>query len=307
MGYSNWSNERYASYADTTNLRSLSREQTFTSSKMPERFDPRKFDLRESRDSDFNPYSTPIIFGVDITGSMGYLSESIVKNSLPELMENLYANRPVTDPHVMFMGIGDVNATDSAPIQMSQFEADIRIVEQLRELYLEGGGGGNGSESYTMAWYAALHSTVTDAERRGERGFIFTIGDDNPAPEITRANITKVFGNRGKDMPDAGTNTELFAAVSRKFATFHIVAEDGSQVRYSHGAIQERWNQLIGVNTLLLRDHKYLPEVVTAAMMIERGGDIDEVFREVARTSKKTDRTAVNEILQRAFTYLLTA
>ena len=46
--------------------------------------------IREARDSEEHPNSTPIIIGVDVTGSMGYLSEEIIKNSLDKLMKKMY-------------------------------------------------------------------------------------------------------------------------------------------------------------------------------------------------------------------------
>lgn len=282
MGYSTWSQDNYTAYAASTNLRSLSREQTFTSRQLKDSLNPAKFEIRESRDSSFNPQSTPIIFALDVTGSMGYLAENIAKVSLPKLMESIYDKKPVTDPHVMFMGIGDVNASDRAPLQMSQFEADIRIVEQLREMWLEGGGGGNDTESYNLPWYAAYFNTVTDASEKGRRGFLFTIGDEHPPEDISQSNLERVFGSRGRDLPLPANNHEMLDKVNEKYATFHIVVEEGNYVRWANGTVQERWTELMGPNVLFLKDHKYLSELVTATMLIENGGDIMEVCREIS-------------------------
>ena len=65
-------------------------------------------------------------------------------------MTKLYED--ITDVEFMIMGIGDL-AYDNSPIQISQFESDIRIAEQLDKLWFENGGGGNDYESYTAAWY----------------------------------------------------------------------------------------------------------------------------------------------------------
>ena len=126
--------------------------------------------MRESRDNDEHPNSTPIAIGVDVTGSMGYLSEEIVKNSLNELMKKLYASNVIPDPQLMFAAIGDALA-DEAPLQVTQFESDIRIAEQLLELWLEAGGG-DGPEDYSLFWYFLANHTDTDSmKKRNEKGF----------------------------------------------------------------------------------------------------------------------------------------
>ena len=76
------------------------------------------------------------------------------------MVEEILARKPVSDPHILCMGIGDV-LCDQAPLQVTQFEADIRIAEQLEKLWLEKGGGGNSCESYNLPWYfAAMHTAI---------------------------------------------------------------------------------------------------------------------------------------------------
>jgi hypothetical protein len=74
---------------------------------------------------------------------MGIISDNIAKEGMPTLFKEIYDRKPITDPHIMFMGIGDVEAGDRSPLQVSQFEADIRLAEQLEKLHVEHGGGGN--------------------------------------------------------------------------------------------------------------------------------------------------------------------
>ena len=99
-------------------------DQLFQSRTMDERFNPKYIRVREARDSEEHPNSTPIIIGLDTTGSMGYLSEEIAKNSLHETMMKLYSTKPVPDPQLMFSAIGDVS--DQAPLQVTQFESASR-------------------------------------------------------------------------------------------------------------------------------------------------------------------------------------
>jgi hypothetical protein len=283
MGYSRWDDNVYQSYASNTNLRSLSQAETFTSREMSFKLDPKKIFIRESMDSEKNPNSTPIIFGLDVTGSMGFLPEAMVKDALPKLMGSMYENRPVSDPHVMFMGIGDVDAGDRAPLQVSQFEADISLVEQLRDLYIERGGGGNGYESYHLPWYFATHLVNADAiNKRGRKGYIFTMGDEPPPPSgISIHNLKRIFGeDRAGDMKTYGSINGLLNAVKAKFNVFHLIVEQGSYYQSRPSEVKSLWKSLLGKNAILLDKTDNLADVVNAIMLINEGANPEEVIKQ---------------------------
>jgi hypothetical protein len=96
----------------------------------------------------------------------------------------------------MFMAIGDANC-DKAPLQVSQFEADKRIIDQLTQIYLEHSGGGNDFESYNLPWYFAANHTVHDSmEKRGKRGYLFTVGDEETPQDLTRDQINHIIARQ---------------------------------------------------------------------------------------------------------------
>ena len=198
----------------------------FQNRKMLDKFNPYFINMRESRDNDEHPNSTPIAIGVDVTGSMGYLSEEIVKNSLNELMKKLYASNVIPDPQLMFAAVGDALA-DEAPLQVTQFEADIRIAEQLLELWLEAGGG-DGPEDYSLFWYFLANHTDTDSmKKRNEKGFAFTIGDASNHPQLTRQAIKRVFND---NVPADMTKEEIAAETLKTYELFHInIASHGER------------------------------------------------------------------------------
>lgn len=194
----------------------------FKNKTMLDKFNPKFISKRESRDNDEHPNSTPIAIGVDVTGSMGYLSEEIVKNSLNELMKKLYASNVIPDPQLMFAAIGDVG--DAAPLQVTQYESDIRIAEQLLELWLEGRGG-DGPEDYSLFWYFLARHTDTDSmKKRQQKGFAFTIGDAPNHPKLSASAIKKIFGDDQKtDM----TLQEVFEETEQSYYLFHINITSG--------------------------------------------------------------------------------
>lgn len=228
---------------------------------------PYKVKYRESCDSMDNPASTAIIFGLDVTGSMGYLSETIAKGALNRTMLEIYEKEPVTNPHIMFQAIGD-SKTDEAPLQITQFEADIRIAEQLLDVYFEGRGGGNGGESYLLSWYFAdKHTKIDCYDKRREKGFIFTIGDERCHEALTKGEIKRVFGDFA--LRDE-TAKALYEKASGRYEIFHIVMKAGSYKNQKSG---EGWRELIGSRAVELEpeDLDVLPEIFVSLMQFARG------------------------------------
>jgi len=266
MGSGRFDHTAYANYTSTT--QDFSREQRFTSRGIKEELNPFGVKFRESRDSADNPKSNAIVIALDVTGSMGHISEDIAKKSLGILFNKLYDEQPVSDPHIMFMGIGDV-AYDRAPLQVSQFEADIRIVEQLTGLWLEGGGGGNDHESYSFPWYfAAFHTSIDCFEKRGKKGYLFTVGDEEAPPILTKEQIAKVIGIT----PQQDYTAEaLYNLVSRIYNTYHIIIEEGNYARGDLPAVQNSWNKLIGQNCFSLKDHNKLADGIISIIQRNEG------------------------------------
>lgn len=288
MGYSRWDNASYQNYATAaaTTLsvaRSkgmddrLARAQVFTQFNIHKDFDPRGVMLRESRDSELNPQSTAIILGLDVTGSMGFVAEKIATEGLGKLVSGILNRLPVSDPHIMVMAVGDA-FRDSAPLQVSQFEADIRIAEQLKQLWLEGGGGGNGFESYDIPWYFAGKRTAIDCyEKRGKKGYLFTIGDEPPPPQgLSKEQINRIF-NGGDER--GYTSEEMLALAQEKYDVFHIICEEGSNCSYasSRNETISKWRALLGKRAILLRNCDYVSEVILSVMDIAEGRDPETV------------------------------
>jgi hypothetical protein len=225
--------------------------------------------LRESRDSSINPASTAIIVGLDVTGSMGMIADAIARDGLKTLFTEIYDRKPVSDPHVMFMGIGDA-LCDAAPLQVSQFEGDIRIADQLVDLWLEGGGGGNACESYTLPWYfAGMHTAIDCFQKRGKKGYLFTIGDEEPPEVLTRAELKDVLdAHVQRDLGSA----ELLDLASRQYEVFHVIVEQGNYCL--HGglpSVLKKWTALLGQRALRLKDYTKLPEVIVSAIQVNEG------------------------------------
>lgn len=276
MGTSRWDADAWTSYASTTATKS--RDAIFTAKYgMKDTLNPHGVKVRESRDSTANPESNAIIVGIDVTGSMGMIAEALAREGLGVLFQEILDRKPVSDPHLMFMAIGDASC-DSAPLQASQFEADDKIITQLTDIYLEGRGGGNNWESYNLPWYfAANHTSIDCFEKRGKKGYLFTVGDEFPAHDLTRAQIDKVIGD--KLQTDSLSNEELLTMVSRMYHVFHVIVEEGSCARSNGSAVTNAWKKVLGQNVLNLSDYRRLSEVIVSAIQVVEGAKKDTVVK----------------------------
>jgi hypothetical protein len=231
--------------------------------------DPLKITVRESVDSEANPNSTPIIIAVDETGSMGQLAEIVIKKGLGVVMGEIYDRKPVSDPHVMCMGVGDAEY-DEAPLQVTQFEASIVLTEQVEKIYLEAGGGGNRGESYNLAWYFAAFKTKCDAiTKRGRKGYLFTIGDEAPLPGLTKEQIKRFVGD---DLQDGLSNEDLLAVLSPNWEVFHLIIKP-----VSSQPVKQAWTDLLGQRAISVSDHEKLAEVIVSTIQVTEGHDVGAV------------------------------
>jgi hypothetical protein len=202
-----------------------------------ESMDPKGVVIREARDSENHPFSIPIIIALDFTGSMGHIPHELVKDGLPKIMSGIIEHG-IADPQVLFLGIGD-HECDRAPLQISQFESgDAELDMWLTRSFIEGGGGGNGGESYSLAHYFAANHTVTDHwEKRGQKGFLFTIGDEPNLRAYPSRALQEITGNGDVS---TFTDAEILAKAQEKWNVYHILP--GKETR---GATAY-WRELLG-------------------------------------------------------------
>lgn len=246
MGYGSFSTKSYATYSTSmgkTYDYSTGRisGQDFKANYIDDSLNPQKFILRECVNNDEHPNTIPVILALDVTGSMGAACKETAE-ALGVIITNLY--KKFKDVEFCIMGIGDLDY-DDAPIQMSQFESDVRIAVALDKIYMEHGGGGNSFESYTAAWYMGLNKTKLDCfDKQGRKGIIITMGDEPLNPYLPVKTLNKWTGLTEQE--DIETN-ELYNKVKEKFNVYHI-AVDSSKNCYKDykNDIEKSFGQLLG-------------------------------------------------------------
>lgn len=273
MGYARWDT---GAFEDFTRRHTAGRRAAdiFTTHGPRAEFDPARFATRESRDSAINPASTPIALFSDVTGSMGIVAETMIRQGLDTVMREIDRRRPVSDPHILVGAVGDA-FTDRMPIQMTQFEAGIVLAEQLGRLWIEGGGGGNNGESYLAAHLAAGMKTSLDSfERRGRKGILFTMGDEPNHPTLTRGQIERVLGMPAERDLSA---TECLTIAQRSWEVFHIVFTEVGYAAHDRRRVLRSWQPLLGERVLLLDDHTRVAELVVSTLQLMAGEPMGDI------------------------------
>lgn len=292
-----WTSGSWKSYTDT-HVAGKTADRIFTSRRMKLGYDPKDIKVRESRDSDINPSSTPFILGLDVTGSMGRLAEVLMRDGLNTTVSELIKRAPAPDPHVMVMAIGDAE-TDQSPLQATQFESSIKIAEQTAELWLEGGGGPNGGESYMMPHLFAAMKTATDAwDKRRRKGFLITIGDEPTLDGVTAAQARRFLGI---DLQADLSAAECIAMAQERYEVLHIIVAEG-RGGMSGGVdhLLGQWNKLLPQRVLVLSDHKKLAETIVSAVQVIEGASKSAVAGSWDRSTALVVADAVSALAERS-------
>lgn len=213
----------------------LSNQEMFGARTLDPMLDPKDV-MRECCDTEEHPETIPVILALDVTGSMGQAAVEVAKQ-LNIIMTKLYEK--VKDVEFMVMGIGDF-AYDRYPLQVSQFESDIRIAEQLDKIYFEFGGGGNAYESYTAAWYFGLNHVKLDAWERGRKGIIITMGDEGVNPYLS---AERIYDITGREIGEDVETEALFESVQEKYEVYHLFVNH--RIYVNNGSFIKTWEKMM--------------------------------------------------------------
>lgn len=237
--------------------------------------------VREARDSDEHPESTPIVAFVDVTGSMLGVPK-VIQRRLPELMGYIANGGYATDPQIMVIAVGD-EQYDAVPLQAGQFESDNRIDEQIRDLYLEGGGGGDLKESYALgAYFLATRAELDSLTKRAKKGYCFIFGDEANKPTLSRKAVATYIGDElAEDMPI----TEVYRLLEEKFHVFFVVPNMTSH--YAEPWVENHWRPIVGERFLRLEDPEEVCELIALTVgVMEDAITLNEGIEELRQNGR---------------------
>lgn len=178
--------------------------------------------IREARDSAEHPESTPIAIPFDVTGSMGD-NPAKLQVALKPLFGMLVRRDVCPDPQISVMAYGDAYC-DFVPLQVGQFESDNRIDDELDNVFIEQGGGGNDGETATLAAQYLNDHVVTDAwEKRRKKGYVFFVGDER-ALDLKPSQVTEFIGDK---QPAGSLSAEaVFKRLQEKWNVYFLLIDN---------------------------------------------------------------------------------
>ena len=238
--------------------------------KLHPKLDPKGIVFRECRDSDVHPESVPVAILLDVTGSMRHVP-SVIQQKLPTLLGLLIRKSYLEHPAIQIVALGDATC-DTTPLQVGQFEAGIELEDDLTNLFLEGGGGGQNTESYELALHFVDKHTVTDHwEKRGSRGYLFVIGDENPYPALKTVEVERIIGEK---LGEPRTIEQIIESLRERWEIFFVNPNNTSN--FKAGWLKDRWEKLLPQRVIYLEDPSTICEAIAAQIGIfeERADDV---------------------------------
>jgi hypothetical protein len=258
MGYGGYSQEDRLERSVSLGYHTKAVHEIFNQRGIKEAMSPYGMTIRESRDSDEHPNSVAIIIALDVTGSMERIPHKLVKDGLPTIMANIIS-AGIPDPQVMFIAIGD-HKCDFAPLQVGQFESNDALLDHwLTTVWLEGHGGANNGESYSLAHYLAARYTSIDCfEKRKQKGILITIGDEFNHSSFNSGDIEELFGVTEQSSHAA---SDLIAEAQESYHVFHLHVKEGSNG--TNPRIIDSWKKALGENCVVVNNSLDIPMVIS--------------------------------------------
>ena len=252
---------------------------------MNENFIPLKF-----KDNPlFSDAKNPIIFALDVTGSMGDWAK-IIYQKLPMFYGQIMMQQYLSDPAISFCAIGDHKVTeDPIPIQICEFKRGKELDEVLSQLVLWKSGGGNEHESYELTAY--FYDSLTKFSS-SEMPFFFVTGDEGFWEEIEINTLKNVYGVENKQSINS---RDVWKNLMKKYNVFHI-HKPYTSVNYEN-KIHKQWIETIGEERVLdISNPKACVDVILGAIALTSGRTLENYINDMKKRGQDEDR--IKEVIR---------
>jgi len=224
---------------------------------------------------------TPLIIGVDVTGSMQRWPVEIF-DRLPLLYQTLSQYKD--DLEICFVAIGDARC-DRWPLQATQFAKGFDLETHLKALHGEGGGG-DLPESYgVFAYWVQNHVSVPNAERP----FLIVFGDAPMHAQVLEGEARHVLGD---ELAQPADSIAVWRNVCRTWNTWFLRRPGGTR----GDDVDEQWGQAIGAQQVVHMDDEQRAVDYAMGLIARSWGHFDDF--KINMTARQDDRK-VGEIERR--------
>lgn len=215
--------------------------------------------------------TNPLVIVTDQTGSMGEWPATMF-SKLPYLEHEAKTEYLGEDVEISWAAIGDAHNGEQYPLQARPFAKGTDLAEKLKELVIEGQGGGSTQESYELA---ALYYARNVKMPNAIKPLLIFIGDESAydyldpdqAESIAHVNLAQ----RVK-------TSQVFKELQEKFSVYFVQKPYNSE-RLTDGSltgttkrVHEDWATLVGEDHIaLLSDPGRVVDVIFGIMAREAG------------------------------------
>ncbi len=218
----------------------------------------------------------PLVIVSDQTGSMGKWP-AVMFSKLPYLDHEVRTEYLGEDAEICFGAIGDAHCSgedeEDYPLQMRPFSKGAKHKKSFDELVIEGGGGGQTTETYELA---ALYLARNVHMPNALNPIVIFIGDEMPYDSVSK-NMAKSIAR--VTLESAMSTKDIFAELKEKFSVYFIQkpydAESIERLGSTSKKIYAKWKTLVG------EDH--------IALLPQADRVVDVIFGILAKESDKID------------------
>lgn len=230
--------------------------------------------------------SNPIVFALDVTGSMGNWSK-IIYDKLPMFYGQIMMKGYLENPSISFCAVGDYKY-DSCPLQVSEFGQNKEIDQLISKIYLEGGGGNPFHESYELAAFFYLNCCNLN---NSELPFFFFTGDELFYDQISKTTIENIIGVKSNTLD----SYEVMKNLKEKYNVFILKKKyDGKEEKM----ITNTWMSVLGEERVLKIDHpKACIDIMLGAIALTSGKrTLEEYIKDMKERNQTSDR--ISEVIE---------
>ncbi len=237
--------------------------------------------------------AAPLVIACDVTGSMGAWPATIFsKLPLLELEGQEYLGK---DMEISFAAIGDAYS-DKYPLQVRPFTKGTDLATRLKELVIEGNGGGQTNESYDLAaLYFARNASMPSAIKPI---FVF-IGDEGLYDFVDKEHA-KTFCDQ--TLEKRLFTKDIMEELKSKFSVYLVrkkYGEDTTDTRdKTNSKIQSQWEEMLGDDHVcILPEAGRVVDVIFGILAKETGRD-DYFKKEITERQKPEQVRTVMKTLE---------